>query len=190
MIFYRNPQIGKVKTRLAATVGNDKALDIFRKLSAHTKEVAMELKTDKIVFYSDSIDLMDMWPNATFLKTLQHGEDLGERMRNAFQQAFDNGYGSVCIIGTDCYELTSEIIDRAFASLTSSDTVIGPARDGGYYLLGMNRLHPQIFQGKAWSTGTVFRETIRDLEEAELAYKILPVLRDVDTADDVPEELM
>jgi len=189
MIFYRNPQIGKVKTRLAATVGNEKALNIFQKLSAHTKEVTAALKTDKIVFYSNFIDLIDMWPNATFLKTLQHGEDLGERMSNAFRQAFDTGYNSVCIIGTDCYELTSEIIDRAFEALKSCDTVIGPARDGGYYLIGMNRLHPQVFRDKAWSTATVFRETIRDFDAAQLAYLILPVLRDVDTADDVPDDL-
>jgi len=189
IIFYRNPEIGKVKTRLAATVGDERALQIFRKLSFHTKDVTEKLQADKIVFYSDAIDLMDIWSNAAYLKTLQHGDDLGERMKNAFQNAFENGYASVCVIGTDCYELTSEIIDRAFEGLRSADTVIGPARDGGYYLLGMNRLHPEVFDGKAWSTETVFRETIRDFDDAGLTYVILPVLRDVDKAEDLPPDL-
>lgn len=189
VIFYRNPEPGKVKTRLAATVGNQKALAVFRKLALHTKEVTEKLQMDKIVFYSDSIDLMDIWPNATYLKALQHGEDLGEKMENALAAGFETGYSAVCIVGTDCYELTSEIIIRAFEALKSADAVIGPARDGGYYLLGMNQLCPEVFRNKPWSTETVFRETIRDLDLLRLKYVILPVLRDVDTEGDLPEDL-
>lgn len=189
IIFYRNPQAGKVKTRLAATVGDQRALEIFRKLSLQTKMITESLQAEKIVFYSDSIDLMDIWSNARYLKALQHGEDLGEKMKHAFEAAFETGYSSVCIIGTDCYELTSEIIERGFEALRSADVVIGPARDGGYYLLGMNSLHPEVFQGKEWSTDTVFRETIRDFDQLGLKYAILQVLRDVDTQDDLPAEL-
>lgn len=189
IIFYRNPKTGKVKTRLAATLGDQKALEIFRKLSLHTKIITENLQVEKIVFYSDSIDLMDIWSNATYLKALQRGEDLGEKMKYAFEAAFETGYTSVCIIGTDCYELTSGIIERGFEALKSADAVIGPARDGGYYLLGMNRLHPEVFQNKSWSTETVFRETLADFESLGLKYVILPVLRDVDTEDDLPDEL-
>lgn len=189
IIFYRNPQAGKVKTRLAATVGDQKALDVFRQLSLHIRSITENLPQDKIVFYSDFMDLIDMWPNAHYLKALQQGEGLGERMRAAFDAAFETGYTSVCIIGTDCYELTSEIIGRGFDALNTADVAIGPARDGGYYLLGMNRLYPTVFENKQWSTDTVFRDTIRDFDLLGLKYVILPVLSDVDNEDDLPNEL-
>jgi rSAM/selenodomain-associated transferase 1 len=187
IIFYRNPKKGKVKTRLAATVGNEKALAIFRTLSMHTKNITENLPCDKIVFYTDSIDLMDMWPNATYLKSLQQGNDLGERMNNAFAAGFESQYNSICIIGTDCHELTQDILKQAFDALESSDAVIGPARDGGYYLLGMNKPYTQVFQNKDWSTETVFKETIRDFDSLGLKYAKLQMLRDIDIEDDLPE---
>lgn len=189
IIFYRNPLTGKVKTRLAATVGDKKALDVFRQLSLHIKNITENLPLDKIVFYSDFIDLIDIWPNARYLKALQQGDGLGERMKAAFAASFETGYTSVCIIGTDCYELTSEIIGRGFEALTTADVVIGPARDGGYYLLGMNRLYPSFFENKRWSTDSVFRDTISDFDLLGLKYAILPVLTDVDKEDDLPNEL-
>ena len=187
IIFYRNPKMGKVKTRLAATVGNDRALEIFRKLSLHTRTITENLAYDKIVFYTDSIDLMDIWPNAIYLKALQEGDDLGERMENAFAGGFESGYDSICIIGTDCYELTGDIIHEAFHALRSSDAVIGPARDGGYYLLGMNKPCPDIFTNKRWSTDTVFQDTVSVFELLRLQFVKLRELSDVDTEDDLPE---
>ena len=189
IIFYRNPRIGAVKTRLAATVGNEKALGIFMKLSLHTKNITKPLKIDKIVYYSDFIDPMDIWTRADFLKALQDGADLGERMKNAFVDGFKRGYKSICVIGTDCYELTGEIVEHAFDALNAHEAVIGPARDGGYYLLGMRRLHAEVFTNKQWSTDSVFRETIRDFETLGLNYVKLKMLRDVDREDDLPEEL-
>jgi len=188
IIFYRNPFKGRVKTRLAANVGDEKALDVFRRLAGHTRQITEALASDKIVFYSDSIDLMDMWPNARYLKTLQQGSDLGARMKNAFTSAFESGYESVCIIGTDCYELTTRIILQAFDALTSHDVVIGPAVDGGYYLLGMRKLYPQLFDGKEWSTETVCERTVSDIRSLGLKYFQLQTLRDVDTEGDLPDE--
>lgn len=188
IIFYRNPIAGKVKTRLAATVGDQKALEIYRKLALHTKEVTENLPFDKIVFYSESIDLKDMWPNASYSKSLQRGDDLGERMEKAFAAGFETGYASICIIGTDCYELTAECIRQAFTALESADAVIGPAHDGGYYLLGLKKPNPQIFQNKHWSTDRVYNDTVRDLESLGLRYVTLPKLKDVDTEDDLPEK--
>lgn len=189
IIFYRNPKIGKVKTRLAATVGNQKALEIYMKLSLHTKRITENLNLEKIVFYTDAIDLMDIWPNATFLKALQDGKDLGEKMKNAFVAGFETGYTSICIIGTDCYELTAKIITQAFEALKSADAVIGPASDGGYYLLGMTNPYTAVFNNKNWSTETVLQETIHDFESLDLNYIKLQELKDVDTEDDLPEEL-
>jgi len=188
IIFYRNPFKGRVKTRLAANVGDEKALDVFRRLAGHTRQITEALPSDKIVFYSDSIDLMDMWPNARYLKTLQQGSDLGARMKNAFTSAFESGYESVCIIGTDCYELTTRIILQAFDALTSHDVVIGPAVDGGYYLLGMRKLYPQLFDNKEWSTETVCERTVSDIRSLGLRYFQLQTLRDVDTEGDLPDE--
>lgn len=189
IIFYRNPKMGEVKTRLASTLGKEKALSIYKKLVLHTKTIAEPLLVDKIVFYSEAIDLMDIWPNATYLKALQEGTDLGDKMKQAFAGGFESGYNSICIIGTDCYEVAREDIKDAFEVLNSCDAVIGPALDGGYYLLGMNMLYPDIFKNKQWSTETVFRETIRDFESMRLQYAKLRVLRDVDREEDLPEEL-
>lgn len=188
IIFYRNPKIGKVKTRLAATVGNQKALEIYMKLSLHTKTITEYLNLEKIVFYTDVIDLMDIWPNATFLKALQDGKELGEKMKNAFVAGFETGYTSICIIGTDCYELTAEIITQAFDALKSADAVIGPSKDGGYYLLGMTNPHTGVFNNKNWSTETVLQETIQNFESLNLNYIKLQELTDVDTAEDLPDE--
>jgi rSAM/selenodomain-associated transferase 1 len=189
IIFYKNPKAGKVKTRLAATVGDDKALTIFQKLALHTKTITGNLGIDKIVFYSDAIDLMDIWPNATYLKAMQQGKDLGERMKNAFIAGFETGYTSICIIGTDCYELTEQIIRQAFESLQSADAVIGPAHDGGYYLLGMKEPNSSIFDNKEWSTNSVLQDTLSDFKSLGLNYVKMQELRDVDTENDLPEEM-
>lgn len=178
--------MGEVKTRLASTLGKEKALNVYKKLALHTKNITEPLLLDKIVFYSDAIDLMDIWPNATYLKALQEGGDLGDKMKHAFTGGFESGYSSICIIGTDCYELTTKMIEQAFNLLQSSDTVIGPAVDGGYYLLGMRRLYESLFSRKEWGGPTVFNETLRNFEAMGLKYAKLQTLRDVDTEADLP----
>ena len=189
IIFYRNPELGKVKTRLAATLGDSAALAIYLYMVAHTKSITENLPYDKAVFYSHHIDTEDGWDNAVFQKHLQSGIDLGERMFNAFRNGFQSGYRSICIVGTDCLELTADIIKDAFAKLQSNDTVIGPARDGGYYLLGMNTNHAELFQNKLWSTNTVYEDTLRNFKTIGLKFFELPVLTDVDEETDLPEEL-
>jgi rSAM/selenodomain-associated transferase 1 len=189
IIFYRNPIAGKVKTRLAATIGEARTLKIYQELSRHTHTITEHLSLDKIVYYSDFVTANDIWPEEVFQKALQHGDTLGQKMVHAFEEGFKGGYRHICIIGTDCYELTAEIIDEVFASLQTVDAVIGPARDGGYYLLGMNKLMSQVFENKNWSTESVFQDTVRDFESLALQYVTLPVLRDVDRDEDIPEAL-
>lgn len=189
IIFYRNPEIGKVKTRLAATLGDSKALAIYLYVAAHTKSITENLPLDKAVYYSHYIDTEDNWQNAAYQKYLQTGHDLGERMANAFIQGFRSGYQSVCIIGTDCFELTSGIVEEAFVQLRSNDTVVGPARDGGYYLLGMKAYHSRLFTNKLWSTSSVYAATIQDFKTLALHYYALPVLTDVDEERDLSGEL-
>lgn len=189
IIFYRNPEIGKVKTRLAATVGDEKALAIYLKLSAHTRDVALQTNCDRVIYYSNHVNTEDNWSNNSFSKQVQVGNDLGNRMCHAFEKAFQDGYAQMCIIGTDCLELTSEILSAAFDKLKTHDAVIGPARDGGYYLLGMNQLYPKLFIDKEWSTDTVAARTIVDFENLKLTYYQLPILTDVDEEKDLPIQL-
>ena len=189
IIFYRNPELGKVKTRLAASIGDEKALAIYLNLSAHTRDVTENLTMDKALYYSDFTDREDNWSLTHFKKEIQTGRDLGERMRNAFAAGFEQGYQKIVIIGTDCFELTPEIIKQSFERLDHHDTVIGPALDGGYYLLGMKKLIPEVFRNKTWSTESVCTETMKDFERLNLGYSLSPPLRDVDEVKDLPEEL-
>lgn len=186
IIFYRNPELGKVKTRLAKTLGDEKALAIYLKLSSHTRAITENLAIDKVIYYSNFVDTEDVWLNTTFQKKLQNGNDLGEKMNNAFVEGFQSGYERVCIIGTDCFELSRDIVKQAFDQLHTNDAVIGPAKDGGYYLLGMKKPIPVLFKNKAWSSDTVATDTIQNFKDLSLSYAQLAVLTDVDEEKDLP----
>lgn len=186
IIFYRNPELSRVKTRLASAVGDAHALAIYLKLAAHTREQTADLPIEKTVYYSEYIDLEDGWSNSSFSKARQHGNDLGERMYNAFSDGFAEGYNSICIVGTDCLELSASHILDGFHALLEHDVVIGPAADGGYYLLGMNQLQKALFFNKHWGTGSVGRDTLADCTKANLSIAELPTLNDIDTVDDLP----
>jgi rSAM/selenodomain-associated transferase 1 len=185
IILVKNPVLGKVKTRLAATIGNQKALDIYHMLLDHTHKISKDLQIDKIVFYDDFINHLDLWENEIYEKCLQDGIDLGEHMRKAFEQVFEAGRKKVVVIGSDCYELTNKILVNAFDVLSRKDAVIGRATDRGYYLLGMRYLISQIFDEKNWSCHTVFSETIRQLENIHISFDLMKTLRDVDRESDL-----
>ena len=183
LIFTRNPELGKTKTRLAKSVGNETALAIYKFLLDKTKEVTQNLSCDKAVYYSVKIRTNDIWNENTYQKYQQKGEDLGIRMQNSFQNAFDIGYKKVLIIGSDLYDLTENHINKAFQKLDTNDVVIGPAEDGGYYLLGMKKLQPNIFINKDWGTSTVRKDTLKDLEKVSV--HLLEELNDVDVIEDI-----
>nr|WP_321232126.1 TIGR04282 family arsenosugar biosynthesis glycosyltransferase [uncultured Psychroserpens sp.] len=183
MVFTRNPELGKCKTRLAKTLGDQSALDIYKYLLQHTANVAKNVEASRYVFYSESINNSDIWEHAYFSKKLQTGNNLGERMHNAFQELFDLGYQKVIIIGSDLLDLNETIIEQALQKLEHHDVVIGPAEDGGYYLLGTKALHPKIFQNKAWGTETVRHDTLNDLQNSNVY--VLKELNDIDTFDDM-----
>ncbi len=184
IIFTRNPELGKVKTRLAKSVGDQKALDIYKFLLQRTKEVTLQVDCDKTVFYSQEIAQNDIW-NLEFSKEIQTGNDLGEKMQNAFSSAFEKGYEKVAIIGSDLYDLEPHHISEAFEKLDSHDVVMGPAQDGGYYLLGLKEVYPNIFQNKEWGTSTVRKDTLNDLQKVSL--HLLEELNDVDVIDDIKD---
>lgn len=185
IIFAKNPEIGKVKTRLAATIGDEAALSIYEHLLSHTASITSYLPVDKFVFYSSLILQEDIWCNKHFYKQVQAGNDLGERMKNAFAATFLNGYDKIVIIGTDCPRLGAGIIMNAFACLNSRDVVIGPAEDGGYYLLGMKQPYSDLFEKINWSTNTVLKETQMKCTALQLSYYLLPVLNDIDEEKDL-----
>jgi len=189
MIFIKNPVPGRVKTRLAATIGDEGALAIYQKLLKHTLQITVALKVKKMIFYSDFIPVNDAWDENDFQQELQRGADLGEKMKNAFQYVFEKHYGKAIIIGSDCFELSTAHLHQAFDRLNELDTVIGPARDGGYYLLGMNSLQEDFFQNKTWSSNRVYRDTMQDIDRLKLSCFNLPVLKDIDEADDLPPGL-
>jgi rSAM/selenodomain-associated transferase 1 len=184
IIFVKNPEPGKVKTRLARSIGAEAALAVYKRLLQHTKDITSKVDARRVMFYSSWIDDQDGWERPKYEKRVQSGTDLGERMANAFSLVL-NGVDQAVIIGSDCLELTAGIIDQAFAALERFDAVIGPARDGGYYLLGIKQFHPELFDGKEWSTSTVFQDTAADLRVLGLSYEALPVLSDIDDVDDL-----
>ncbi len=132
IIFTKNPELGKCKTRLAKSIGDISALEVYKKLLQQTAKVTQDLSADKVVFYNiEPID-QDDFSSTYFSKKTQRGDDLGEKMSNAFQEGFQNNYEKVVIIGSDLYDLQTRDIDEAFLQLTHNDYVIGPAKDGGY----------------------------------------------------------
>ena len=186
IIFAKNPVLGKVKTRLAKTIGDEKALEVYKELLEHTSTETGRIKADRYVFFSDDIPENDsIWPDTSFIYEAQEGDKLGERMHHAFQTVLDIGYDKVLIVGSDCFELTFDLIEKAFEELEETDVVIGPARDGGYYLLGMKELIPTVFEDIEWSTDTVFDSTIEALIQSKKTWYELPILSDIDTEEDL-----
>jgi rSAM/selenodomain-associated transferase 1 len=183
LVFTRNPALGKVKTRLAKTVGDKTALEIYTFLLEKTRDIAAKVTADKAVYYSVKIRENDIWDATIFQKHQQVGEDLGIRMLHAFKNGFETGYEKVLIIGSDLYDLTADTIANAFLALDKNDLVIGPAEDGGYYLLGMNSLEEKVFKNKDWGTATVRKDTLEDLKDKKVF--LLAPLNDVDVFEDI-----
>ena len=183
LVFTRNPELGKVKTRLAKTVGNATALKIYTFLLKRTRDIAIKVSADKAVYYSVKVRENDIWDASIFQKHQQVGEDLGIRMLHAFKNGFKAGYKKVIIIGSDLYDLTYETIENAIIALENNEVVIGPAEDGGYYLLGMNSLEEKVFKNKEWGTETVRKDTLEDLKDKKVF--LLGELNDVDVFEDI-----
>ena len=185
IIFVKNVEPGKVKTRLAASVGADNAIKIYNLLLRHTERVVRKLNVLCEVWFSKEIESGGIWASSRYKKKVQQGEDLGHRMRSAFAEAFlDSNTKKAVIIGSDCAELESGHLEQAYSMLVDVDLVIGPARDGGYYLLGMKELHSELFSGIAWSSETVLASTLEKAEKLGLTVGLLSELNDVDTIDD------
>ncbi len=182
IIFVKNPELGKVKTRLARTLGDEAALDIYKKLLHHTHTITHGLSCDKKLYFSNHIEKLEGW-SEDYEPMVQSDGDLGEKMKSAFQTELSH-YQKICIIGSDCAELRKIIIEAAFSALDQYDAVLGPANDGGYYLLGLKQMQASLFDDMPWSTDRVLTETKTRLQKSNLTIHLLPELIDVDTAED------
>ncbi|GAB3641831.1 TIGR04282 family arsenosugar biosynthesis glycosyltransferase [Spirosoma arcticum] len=183
IIFVKNPIPGTVKTRIARTVGNERATEVYRHLLRYTQEITRQLTCHRVVYYGDFVNLDDGWNG--YDKQLQSGQTLGERMLTAFREQFEQGANRVApdravIIGSDCLSITPTHIERAFLALDEADVVIGPATDGGYYLLGMKQLHPFLFEGMPWSQPELRQLTERAIVQNGLTFERLEELTDID----------
>lgn len=199
IVFVKNPILGKVKTRVAATAGNEKAVEVYKELLQHTKNVINEwlaqaegtLSKRVYIYYGDYINDNDLWEETHYTKKLQYNSpDLGDRMKMAFEAELTSSE-RVVIVGSDCLALRAAHLSMAFAALDNHEVVIGPADDGGYYLLGMKRLHRSLFENKSWSQPSLLAETIADLTQASAEgngsgsnYFLLETLSDIDTWED------
>lgn len=183
IIFVRNSELGKVKTRLAKKIGDENALQVYFDLLKHTREQTLTLECDKYVFYDSEVVFNDIWENTIYQKELQSEGNLGIKMQNAFELLFNKGYQNCIIIGSDLFDLKTTIIENAFQKLNTNDVVIGPAKDGGYYLLGLKKMNVTLFQNKKWGTNTVLKDSLINLIDDKLF--LLEILNDIDTYDDL-----
>ena len=187
IVFSKNPVAGRVKTRLAASIGEQAALLVYEELRSITRRVTSAADCTRAVFYSDFIPEEDLLLDGSTGAYLQEGDDLGERMHRAFIEGFRLGFRHVVLIGTDCPELSTFLIDRAFEALDDHDAVLGPARDGGFYLVGLVHPLPELFLERKWSNPEVLRESLRILRKQRTDCAILPALSDIDTIEDLEE---
>ena len=142
--------------------------------------------SDKVVYYSEEIQKNDLWNASIYQKKLQKGTDLGARMLMAFETAFEDSYENVVIVGSDLFELKPIHLKKAFEALENHEVVLGPSLDGGYYLLGMTKLHPTLFKNKQWGTDSVLESTLKDLKKHNV--KLLEALNDIDTFEDLQNQ--
>lgn len=185
LIFVKHPVPGKVKTRLGATLGHKTAVAVYQQLLEYTCSISESVKADKAIWYGNDFPEEDLWSKAGYPRFGQEGDDLGARMQQAFEWGFAQAYKKIQIIGSDCASLTSEIINEGFSILDRHDFVIGPAEDGGYYLLGMNTPYYAVFRSRKWSTPQVLADTVEDLRMGGKNFLCLPTLSDVDTEADL-----
>ena len=183
LVFCKNQIIGKVKTRLALSIGQKKAFLIYSELVNKTATVVNSLSSEVHIYYSDYIEENDNFDSSKIKKFIQKGNNLGDRMINALNVSFKN-FSPIVIIGSDLWELEISDIKDAFGILKKKNIVIGPSTDGGYYLIGMNYLDTKIFENKNWGQQSVLNETIRDIDDKTKIH-LLDEKTDIDTYDDL-----
>ncbi len=189
LIFMKVPVRGRVKSRLASAVGEDAALELYRNFSLDVIGTVRETGYPfRICFHPPEYEgMVSAWLGEGCSLEAQRGNNLGERMENAFACFFSEGFERAVLIGSDIPDLPASVLHESISSLDTNDLVIGPAFDGGYYLIGFRRQSflPRLFHGVAWGTGTVFRETMAIVQASGLTAHRLLQWRDIDTIEDL-----
>lgn len=182
IVFVKNTNLGTVKTRLAKTIGNFGALEVYKELVAITKQAIAKVDADVRIYFSKTLD-ESQWTN--YPKTVQKGVDLGERMYNAFDDGFRDGYKNIVLIGSDLPDISAAHIEKGLTALEQNEVTFGPAEDGGYYLVGLQRLIPEIFKNKPWSQPQLLKTTLQELHNLSISVSTLDELNDIDTYEDL-----
>ncbi|PZV09078.1 MAG: hypothetical protein DCF22_19105 [Leptolyngbya sp.] len=190
IIFTRYPEAGKAKTRLIPALGAEGAATLHQQMADYTLIQVQALQFQhplcvEVRFAGGDRDLMQRWLGTDLMYTVQGEGDLGDRMARSFQSAFNSGVQRAIIIGTDCPDLDESLLEQAFCKLQQQDLVLGPASDGGYYLIGLRRWIPQLFVNIEWSTASVLERTLAIAAELNLSVALLPILSDVDYPADL-----
>lgn len=193
MVFIKYPEPGKVKTRLAEMLGTEAAARLYRFMA---EDIIQRLKGceqySTIIFFDppDKASHIRNWLGDDQHYIQQSGQDLGKKLSNAFRAIFDSGARRAVVIGTDCLGITQDTVTKTLQYLNERDVVIGPAEDGGYYLLGLSSHTPEIFDSIDWSTNKVFHQTVEKAKQLNLSYTVLEPLKDVDEPSDLPPALL
>jgi len=194
MIFVKYPEPGRVKTRLAQDLGKQRAAEIYKGIAENVILRLSKSSNYKTIIFFDPPEMekgVRNWLGGDGNRFFpQGGDSLGIKMLNALKQVFINGASRAVIIGSDCIEISEDIVSQAFKALNVVDVVIGPAEDGGYYLLGLKRLIPEIFYDIEWSTELVLHQTIKRLKANQLNFKLLKTLKDVDHSGDLSHDII
>ena len=191
IIFTRYPEAGKTKTRMIPSLGAEGAAALQRQMTEHTLRQGKRWQRDRfnsiqIHFTGSSQQLMKEWLGSDLFYLPQSEGDLGERMKSAFKSSFAAGMSKVVIIGIDCPDINANLIAEAFDTLNQDcDLVLGPAEDGGYYLIGLNSLIPELFAGINWGTSEVLAQTKNIAKKFSLKVGYLKLLNDVDRPEDL-----
>jgi rSAM/selenodomain-associated transferase 1 len=191
IVFLKHPQVGKVKTRLAPALGAEITVDLYRALCEGMLEATTPRpgEYERLLFFDppEAMDSVRAWlPGSRLLP--QASGDLGTRMEAAFARTFQRGAERAAIVGTDVPALSRATVSEALEALNTADVVVGPAEDGGYYMLALKQPCPELFQGIAWSTPRVLDETVARARGAGRRVSLLERLRDIDTPDDLRAE--
>ena len=190
VVFLKVPRPGKVKTRLAAAIGGEAACSAYRaivlQLLANLRSLPrIELRFDP----ADGLNEVRAWLQGNWKALPQGDGDLGERLNRCFRDCFQKGARKVVVIGSDCPEVGVRDVRKAWSALDSCDLVLGPAQDGGYWLVGLRAFQPRLFEDISWSTSSVLRQTTERAAESGLSATFLRTLRDIDSEEDWREFL-
>lgn len=181
------------ESSLVEELGVKKTIAIQKTLTQITRSITDQLPYTKILYYSDFIDEHDSWDNSLYIKQLQQGKDLGERMRNAFEFAFqleESPVRQASIIWGDVSELTLWHLTKSYYALDTHDFVLGPTNQGGYYLLGMRNLNEEIFQDKQWKSANLIRSTCDQIHQLRKSYYLLPNIPDTNSVENFTPQFL